>query len=329
MAMPDREQSWQLVGPLSGRLAVTDEDGLPRLRRPGAQPGSRTGAENANARLILHRTAVFKVTSDAGGPRFGDLDDWPIRTWAVETGLGQKHAVELRAALAARRAKAVESLAAATSAAVRSVDLTPQGALITGTGSGGIRDVGIELHGTYGWPVIPATALKGVADAYARDAADVSAAVRARIFGTPRAAGEPDAAREGADADSATPASAKAAAGSVLFLDALPGPGGVAVAEHVLTPHARDYHTGHGAAGGGERPPPAEYVNPVPIPFLAVQGGTFTAYLVGPEPDIGTAADLLAAAVDDIGAGAKTSAGYGYLDATVRPATLAPPGSAR
>jgi CRISPR type III-B/RAMP module RAMP protein Cmr6 len=327
--MTNQEQSWQLVGPLSGRLTVTDEDGLPRLRRPGPQPaGSRTGAESANARLILHRTAVFKVASDLGAPRFGDLDDRPIRTWAVETGLGQKHTADLRAALAARRAKAVESLAVPMNAAVRAVELTPQGALITGTGSGGIRDVGIELHGTYGWPVIPATALKGVADAYARDSDTVSATVRARIFGAPRAGGEPDAAQEDTDVDSDASASTKATPGSVRFLDALPGPAGVAVAEHVLTPHARDYHTGHDAMGRDQRPPPAEYVNPVPIPFLAVQGGTFTAYLVGPEPDVGTAAELLAVAVDDIGAGAKTSAGYGYLDASVTPVPLARPGPA-
>lgn len=317
--MTDQEQSWELVGPLSGRLTVTSEDGLPRIRRPGAQPaGTRTGAESANALLILHRTAVFKVTSDAGVRRFGDLDDWPIRTWAVETGLGQNHSGDLRTALAARRTKAVASLAAAADAAVRIVELTPQGALVTGTGSGGIRDVGIELHGTYGWPVIPATALKGVADAYARDSDDMPAAVRARIFGTPRAGGEPEGAREHADVGPDTPVSAKAAPGSVRFLDALPGPGGVTVAEHVLTPHARDYHTGHDRVGGAERPPPAEYVNPVPIPFLAVRGGTFTAYLIGPDSDITAAAELLKAAVDDIGAGAKTSAGYGYLDAIVR-----------
>ncbi len=328
--MPDQERSWQLVGPLSGRLIVTDEDGMPRLRRPGAQPqDSRTGAESANARLILHRTVVFKVTSEVGAVRFGDLDDLPIRTWAVETGLGQNQTGELRAALAARRAKAVESLAAATNAAIRAVEFTPQGALITGTGSGGIRDVGIELHGTYGWPVIPATALKGVADAYARDSATVSAGVRARLFGTPRPVGEPEASREHADIGSVATASAKAAQGTVRFLDALPGPAGVSVAEHVLTPHARDYHTGHVAAGSGERPPPAEYVNPVPVPFLAVQGGTFIAYLLGPEPDVGTAADVLKAAVDDIGVGAKTSAGYGYMDAVVSPDTLARPEPAR
>ena len=68
----------------------------------------------------------------------------------------------------------------------------------------------------------------------------------------------------------------------------------------------------------GSRPAPGEYLNPVP--FLAVDGGTFTAHLLGPEEDARTAANLLIAAMDDIGAGAKTSAGYGYLTGVVRSA---------
>ena len=314
--MPERERSWQVVGPLSGRFIVTDEDGRPRLRRPGPHADDgRTGTENANARLILHRTAVFEALPGPGPQRLGDLDDTPIRTWAIETALGQSRSGELRAALAARRAKALKLLAEATGTTVLSIELTPQGALITGSGAGGIRNVGIELHGTHGWPIIPASTLKGVADAYARDSGLVDDGVRIRIFGTPRPgsrSGSP-ADDTGASGDGLTAPSA--APGSVRFYDALPGRGGVMIAEHVLTPHARDYHMNGDTAGAGERPPPAEYLNPVPIPFLAVDGGTFTAHLVGPEADTARAADLLSAAVDDIGVGAKTSAGYGYMQA--------------
>ncbi len=166
--------------------------------------------------------------------------------------------------------------------------------------------MGIELDGTHGWPIIPASGLKGVAAAYAADVAkpeDLD-----RIFGLPRPS-------------PAKPAPPKAAEppskpGSVLFFDALPGPGGVTVAEHNLTPHARDYHMGHGA--GGHRAAPAEYLNPVPIPFLVIDGGSFIAQLVGTEADVQIAAALLCDAMDDIGVGAKTSAGYGYLTGTAR-----------
>jgi CRISPR type III-B/RAMP module RAMP protein Cmr6 len=316
--MPDHERAWKVIGPLSGRLTVTDEDGQPRFRRPGTRGNDgRTGVERANARLILHRTAVLEVLSDqgTGGERLGDLDDAPVRAWAVDTGLGQRGGGEMWSMLAARRARALESLAAATGATVREATLAPQGAMITGTGAGGIRDVGIELHGTYGVPVIPGSTLKGVAAAYARWAG-VPDDAQALIFGCPSTSAGPvtsenaDAARAGRQ-----PGRPRSVPGSVLFLDALPGPAGVTVAEHVLTPHARAYHAGRPAADRGERPPPAEYLNPVPIAFLVVDGGTFTAHLVGPEAAVTEAARLLAAAVDDIGVGAKTSAGYGYLDA--------------
>jgi CRISPR-associated protein Cmr6 len=102
-----------------------------------------------------------------------------------------------------------------------------------------------------------------------------------------------------------------AAQGSVMFYDALPGADGVTIAEHVLTPHARDYHTGHGTQD--QRPPPAEYLNPVPIPFLAIEKGTFVVHLLALQADTNEVADLVTAAVGDIGVGAKTAAGYGYL----------------
>src|ERR1700683_2530634 len=308
------EQSWRVIGPLSGRLTVSDEDGRPRFRRPG-QPDadSRTAASRANARLILHRTAVAVVTTDprTGEEKFGGLDDTPVRIWAVETDLGQRRGDDLSARLAARRARALELLAAARKLRVVVIEIEPQAALITGTGAGGIRNVGIELDGTHGWPVIPASGLKGVAAAYAMDMP--SPQDSDPIFGTPRPGRE-------TDERPVTP-------GTVLFFDARPGPDSVTVAQHDLTPHARDYHTD--GDQHGDRIAPAEYFNPVPIPFLAVDGGTFIAYLVGPEKDVTKAATLLCEAMDDVGVGAKTSAGYGYLTATARPLAAAAPAAGR
>jgi CRISPR type III-B/RAMP module RAMP protein Cmr6 len=328
--LEDAAGSWQVVGPLSGRFIVTETDQGPRLRRVGQREHARAAAHDVNARLILHRTALIAAGPHAGaeGPHF-DLDDKPIRAWAVESGLGQDRRDDLRASVAARHARALESLAAATGATVLCVDIEPQAAMVTGTGAGGIRNVGIELHGTHGWPVIPASTLKGAAAAHARDTAATPDVVR--IFGAPRpgddAGGQDHDASDVPDGDEAADvpggkAEPVAAPGSVRFFDALPGPDGVTVAEHVLTPHARDYHTGP-ATADDQRSAPAEYLNPVPIPFLAIEGGRFTVHLLGPEADVRSAARLLADAVDDLGVGAKTSAGYGYFDAVIRPVPTA------
>lgn len=328
MAEPAQE-SWKVIGPLSRRLTVTDpgEGERPRLARVGVRAaGSDPALYEANARLILHRTALLVVTPRPGaeGPGPGELDDGPIRTWAVESALGQRRRDDLRAKVAARHARALESLVAGTGATVLHVDIEPQAAMVTGTGAGGIRNAGIELHGTHGWPVIPASTLKGAAAAYARDT-EASPDVE-RIFGSPRPGRDagshghdapPGSASEPAQAPARSPEPA-AAPGTVRFFDALPGPDGVIVAEHVLTPHVRVYHTGP-ATEGGQRPAPSEYLNPVPIPFLAIEKGTFTVHLLGPAADVRAAAELLKAAADGIGVGAKTSAGYGYLDAVIDP----------
>jgi CRISPR type III-B/RAMP module RAMP protein Cmr6 len=276
--MPD----WHPVGP----LAAVDRNRLPAPDHPRCQ--------TANALLMLHRSAVLAVGEQPGTVKVDD--DW-MRSWARATRLGQGPAGDdsgLPAQVRNRRRAALASLATGGGTAVRTVALEPMTALVTGTGAGGIRDVGIELHGTYGWPVLPGSTLKGVAHAYARDS-ELPVPDEAAIFGAP----------PGDDASART--------GAVTFLDALPGPGGIGVAEHVLTPHTRGYRLDPDDDNEDDAVPPAEYINPVPVPFLVLSGGTFLVHLIGPEPEVDRAADLLKQAVRDIGLGAKTTSGYGYL----------------
>ena len=77
-------------------------------------------------------------------------------------------------------------------------------------------------------------------------------------------------------------------------------------------------HAHHSATGAAHPVPPAEYHNPVPLQFLTVKGA-YAVYLYGSdEKDLGLAAQWLTEAGDELGAGAKTAAGYGYR-VTFRP----------
>jgi CRISPR-associated protein Cmr6 len=161
------------------------------------------------------------------------------------------------------------------------------GPVIVGISEAGVHDAGMSLHGTYGWPILRGATLKGVAHAYARDEECMAAAERAAIFGSPRPGGDED-----------------AAVGGAMFLDALPRRP-IRVGLDVLTPHAQPYYR--------KLEPPAEYAQPIPVPFLVVTGGEWLAFLAGEPDPVRQAARLLAAAVAEIGVGAKTAAGYGYL----------------
>jgi CRISPR-associated protein Cmr6 len=97
-------------------------------------------------------------------------------------------------------------------------------------------------------------------------------------------------------------------------MDALPAGEPVKVEIDVLTPHVKPYYDNPTRAG--EPVPPSDHHNPVPLYFLTVSG-TFAIDLVGAdEAAVDTAADWLIKAAGQLGAGGKTSAGYGYLTVT-------------
>jgi CRISPR-associated protein Cmr6 len=161
------------------------------------------------------------------------------------------------------------------------------GRLAINLGSETTLETSIALHHTYGTPYIPGSALKGLASHYALNYLDAknwgrdTQAFR-NIFGD------------------------MTSAGYVNFFDALYVPGkGQPLWPDVITVHHPDYYqTG--------QTPPADWDNPIPIPFLTASG-SFLIALSGPADWVNAAYDILGYALESEGIGAKTSSGYGRM----------------
>ncbi len=219
--------------------------------------------------------------------------------------------------------------------------------LLVGHGNSSASDIGLTVHHTWGVPLIPGSALKGLAAHYL-DAVygpsdpdktpweqEGEERIRAAYQGVSwrgrrieRGPGEvyralfgaPDA--DGDDAMRENGLEAGATAGLVTFHDALYVPGSVRedkpfVAD-VLTVHQKGYYD----SAGGSLPNDSD--SPNPVAFLTVRPGVrFLLALSGPPEWTELAERLLRDALEKWGVGGKTSAGYGRLIAPERSAASA------
>ncbi|HET9975613.1 MAG TPA: type III-B CRISPR module RAMP protein Cmr6 [Streptosporangiaceae bacterium] len=261
--------------------------------------GFRSGP-GANALIMLNRVAFI----DPERQRLDDGGKRALIRWACQERLGQDDG--LVADVAHRREAVLRALAARSRHCVR-LRAQPEWRLAIGLGNkANAHEIGLALHGTYGWPVIPGSALKGLTAAWAA-ASDADPRDVWRVLGSPRS--DVRLPPAGPDDPGRWPGPAP---GTVCFLDAIPDQRPVAVEADVFTPHVKPYYDSMTRAGGAGVPP-AEYHNPVPLTFLTVRG-LYTVDLYGKSGrDVRLAADWLKRAGDELGAGAKTAAGYGYL----------------
>ncbi|MHB1544321.1 MAG: type III-B CRISPR module RAMP protein Cmr6 [Gammaproteobacteria bacterium] len=178
------------------------------------------------------------------------------------------------------------------------------GRFVTGLGREHPIENGFAWHHTLGVPYLPGSSVKGIVRAWAREQGVEKGDIE-RIFG---------------------PANQNnASVGSVIVGDALPT-ASVQLAAEVMTPHYGLYYQDKSAAT-----PPADWHDPNPIPFLAVdKGQTFTFMLIprrandaGDIKDCETATAWLCEALIWLGAGAKTSVGYGRFTRADEQADLA------
>ncbi len=187
------------------------------------------------------------------------------------------------------------------------------GRLVVGLGADGVLENAITLHRTYGVPVIPGSALKGLAASYARNRLEDKAwQVKTDKHGNIVHMGE---AYKTLFGDTTS-------AGYVTFFDALYVPGSATgdkpLALDVVTVHHQDYYQ-------GKDTPPADWDSPNPVPFVSVRGGVrFLLALAGPDEWVEAAFDILANALKEEGIGAKTNSGYGRMEVEVEEIETSP-----
>jgi len=175
---------------------------------------------------------------------------------------------------------------------------------VTGVGRNTPFEVGFTFHRLYGFPVIPGSGLKGLARAWAyfrlkeekpKDKPEEDP-LFAAVFGH---------AMEGDES--------AASAGGAVFFEAVPLDQPELELD-VMTPHYSDYYSDK-----KNRVPPSDDQNPVPIPFLTVKEGVRFVFAVGWRGEANSkahaqAVEWLKAGLENLGAGAKTAAGYGYFE---------------
>ncbi len=160
---------------------------------------------------------------------------------------------------------------------------------VTGLGRQHPVENGFAWHHTLGVPYLPGSSVKGVVRAWAEQWDETEKSQLKHVFG------------------SECKKDKDFRAGSVVFLDALPT-APVRLKADIMTPHYAPYYRGEA--------PPADWHSPNPIPFLVVEAGTSFVFGILPrrsehQEDCQTAKRWIEAALEWIGAGAKTAVGYG------------------
>lgn len=175
-------------------------------------------------------------------------------------------------------------------------ELSTQWRLVVGLGSESVLESSMTLHHLYGFPHIPATALKGIARAFA-------------LYEEGRACENADKRLNPAaqvDSEAQEVFGTQNQAGKVIFFDAYPTEFPKLEVD-VINVHYQDYYS--------KGDVPGDWMSPVPSFFLTVAPKTrFNFYLASRnEKLLKLAKDWLYNGLTQLGIGGKTNAGYGYF----------------
>jgi CRISPR-associated protein Cmr6 len=267
------------------------------MRKAIIDLSDRRGKSGRHPGLLLQRYLCENATGDGGNPE----EKRAIMLAAINAAIHQDVQDLYRCAFDRWKASLPSEPAP--------IELATQGRLIVGLGSENVLETGIRLHHTYGMPIIPGSALKGLAAHYCDQAWGPSD----EKF---RKSGLYHQLLFGKTDDS----------GCIVFHDSwyVPGSEEEPLKLDVMTPH----HSGWNKVENPE--PPTDFDSPIPVPFLSVAGRfLISVSWHGPEHKeaiawTNLAMDILRNALFDWGVGGKTSSGYGRLQSPPPPPPPAP-----
>ncbi len=295
-----------MVGKLLTENASLKPCGDELMRQAICRLRDRRADQGQHAGLLLQRYLCEHATGEDGNPE----EKRAILGAAIRAA--QNDDVQALYSEAYDRWK--QTLPKGTCTFERQID----GRMIVGLGSENVLETGITLHHTFGMPIIPGSAVKGLAAHYCN-----------QIFGSAdESFKKPSPEAERAYHDYLKGKGPKPDdnhhrllfgntddSGCVTFHDAwyVPGSARAPLCLDVMTPHHPRWLDGSA--------PPTDFDSPTPVPFLSVIG-TFCFALSwnGPEIDpsgaekwLAFTRNLLQRALADWGIGSKTTNGYGRL----------------
>ena len=176
-------------------------------------------------------------------------------------------------------------------------DFKTDGRMVIGLGGENVLEAGLTLQHTFGTPLIPGSALKGLTAHYCDQVWGTSDSrfklgemYHGTIFGTTEDSGH------------------------IIFYDAWIVPESLAesLKPDVMTPHHGDYYSKRGGAA------PTDYDDPNPVTFLSISGRFHVVVSCDVQGEDGEkwaklAFKMLTEALREWGIGGKTNAGYGRL----------------
>lgn len=192
---------------------------------------------------------------------------------------------------------------------------SPEWRIVVGLGRSSVLETSMMLDRITGIPLIPGSALKGLAASYAllcvlgkTNRIDEVEKIYEQFISE-----EIDQLPENFE-DFIKIFGHQGTVGKVIFLDAVPTKAPM-IKPDVMNNHYPEYYSD---PNGTQFPTP--YQNPVPIYFLTLEGSQFAFAIAGQDNQPQTqslvqqAQQWLQAGLSDLGIGAKTAAGYGYFN---------------